>query len=458
MKNCAILFSLFLFTLISCSETSSDVLVELNDDVTKSEGKTSFSASLRELSDEEYPDNPDITVRHEKCVETTMKSIEFIQKGELFDVYVIPDNAKDDTAHLFEIDLMEFIPTIPEYVRDDEYMSLISIVNQEWNRNQVKWQDDQLKTATHSEFCVVNDEKVTRIDLARNCLNSYLWEVFLYADVEGSNKVFYHGWFDFPKDLYHELYAKRNGKQFEEVADFLENWKNPPSEKINLPKLRSVISEVNPNYTNESDVMYPLAGERKKKQVGVVTPVNVTKMSDFYTDASTFATFSPPGFYNRADPRTTELGRFTKLETVAYLKTNTAKGERSEFHFNYSDDQGRKTQFIIGGLDLSTLPRLSTEEANSGHQFSMGIGNHPFYEDYNMHEGNGQCSLTNPNFGVLLDENGNWLDSHYIGIDGPLLHLDKDDPNKLHVWILSFERHALIAHYILDLSTNIAAK
>ena len=448
MKNCALLFSFFLFGLNSCTEAPTDI----DSDTIKSEDKTTFSVSLRELSDEEYPDNPDITVRHEKCVETTMKSIEFIRKGELFDIYLIPDNAKDDTAHLFEIDLMEFIPTIPEYVRNDEYMSLISIVNQEWNRNQVKWQDEQLKTASHAEFCVVNGEKVTRMDVARNCLNSYLWEVFLYADVEGSNKVFYHGWFDFPKDLYHELYAKRNGKKFEEVADFLENWKNPPSEKINLSALRSVISKVNPSYSNESDVMYPLAGERKKKQIGIVTPTEVTKMSDFYTDASTFATFSPPGFYNRADPRTTELGRFQNLETVAYLKTKTNLGDRSEFHFNYSDDQGRKTQFIIGGFDLTKLPRLSTEEANSGHQFPMGIGNHPFYEDYVMHEG--QCSLTNPNFGVLLDENGNWLDSHYIGIDGPLLHLDKDDPNKLHVWILSFERHALIAHYVLDLSTG----
>ncbi|MFK7785822.1 MAG: hypothetical protein AB8B56_11935 [Crocinitomicaceae bacterium] len=451
MKNCAVLFGLFLFTLTSCSETDTQDSIESE---VQSEGENEvenyFSASLRELSDEEYPDNPDITVRHEKCVETTMKSIEFIRKGELFDVYVIPDNTDDDTAHLFEIDLMEFIPTIPEYARDDEYLSLIAIVNQEWNRNQVKWQDDQLKTASHEENCVVNGEKVARLDLARNCLNSYLWEVFLYTDVNGSNENFYHGWFDFPKDLYHELFAKRNNKQFDEVADFLENWQNPPSKKINLSKLRSIISQSAPRYADLSNEMYPISGERKKKQIGVITPTEVTKMSDFHTDASTFATFTPPGFYNRSDPRTTELGRFKKLEGVIYRTTQTPLGEHSEFHLNYSDDQARKTQLVIGGLDLSTLPRLSTDEANSGHQFSMGIGNHPFYEDYALHEN--KCSLTNPYFGVLLDENGNWLDSHYVGIDGPLLHLDKDDPNILHIWILSFERHALVAHYVLDLS------
>ena len=52
---------------------------------------------------------------------------------------------------------------------------------------------------------------------------------------------------------------------------------------------------------------------------------------------------------------------------------------------------------------------------------------------------------------VLLDENGKWLDSHTIGIDGPLLHLDENDPTLLHVWLLSFERHALVGHYTIQL-------
>ena len=449
MKNCAVLFSFILFTLVSCSDEEE---VNMNQTETGIEitADTQFDALLTELTDEDYPDNPDITIRHEKCLETTMKSIEFVRKGDLFDVIVAPDSPKDDTVRLFEIDLMEFMPTIPEYVRDDEYLSLIAVVNQEWNRNQIKWQDDQLKSASHDMIFTVNDEKITRFDLARNCLNSYLWEVFFYADVDGSNKNFYHGWFEFPQKLYHQLFARRNGKSFDEVAQYLENWKNPPSKKINLNILRTVIAERNLSFTNESESMYPLAGERKKKQVGIITPKQIEAMSDFHTDASTFATFSPPGFYNRADPRTTELGRFQQLDEITYRRTQANKDEYSEFHFNYSDNSGRKTQLIIGGLDLSSLPKLSTEEANSGYQFSMGIGNHPFYEDYLSHEN--QSSLTNPYFGVLLDENGNWLDSHYIGIDGPLLHLDRDDPDMLHVWVLSFERHALVAHYVVDLS------
>jgi len=47
-----------------------------------------------------------------------------------------------------------------------------------------------------------------------------------------------------------------------------------------------------------------------------------------------------------------------------------------------------------------------------------------------------------------LDDEGKWLDSHEIGIDGPLLHLSEDGET-LHVWLLSFERHALVGHYSL---------
>ena len=131
----------------------------------------SYNSVLSELADEEYPDNPDISVRHYKYLTTKMNSIEFIKSNNFFDIKFIPESIEDDTVKMFSIPLMEFIPTIPERLKGDEYMSLISIVNQEWNRNQVKWEGEQLNFFTEEEY-VVNAEKITRIDIARNCLNS----------------------------------------------------------------------------------------------------------------------------------------------------------------------------------------------------------------------------------------------------------------------------------------------
>ena len=80
-------------------------------------------AILKELSDEEYPDNPDIGIRHEKYTETTMENISFIEGEDGYEVVVIPSRAADDTVRMFGIQLMEFIPTIPEFAKNDEYLA-----------------------------------------------------------------------------------------------------------------------------------------------------------------------------------------------------------------------------------------------------------------------------------------------------------------------------------------------
>jgi hypothetical protein len=411
--------------------------------------KSTTKALLKELSDEDYPDNPDVMVRHSKYTSSIMESIEFTENGNAFDLIIAPSRKEDDTVVLHGLNLMEFMPTIPENAKGDDYLSLIAVVNQEWNRNQVKWAGDDLFEITADRF-VVNGESITRIDIARNCLRSYLWELFFYAEEDGKDKVFYHGWFDFPEQLYAELFKKRNGVDFNTYSKYLEEWVDPPSKKLNLYKIRNVIrsSDVTARTKNRSDEMYPMTGERKKKNIEIIYPVQYSKMSDLQTDSAQFATFSDPGFYNRKDPRKTELGRFKNLEKVEYAAIEGQDEILDEFTFTFSRENGEITQFVFGGVNIAHLPRLTIEEANSGQQYSMGIGNHPFYEDVQSHEA--MSSKTSQYYGVLLDKDGKWLDSHAIGIDGPLLHLSPSG-DRIHVWLLSFERHALVGHYSISL-------
>ena len=51
---------------------------------------------------------------------------------------------------------------------------------------------------------------------------------------------------------------------------------------------------------------------------------------------------------------------------------------------------------------------------------------------------------------VLLDADGRWLNHREIAIDGPVLHRDAADPNKLHLYLLSYQRHCLIGHFVLQ--------
>ena len=45
---------------------------------------------------------------------------------------------------------------------------------------------------------------------------------------------------------------------------------------------------------------------------------------------------------------------------------------------------------------------------------------------------------------------GRWIDHHRFAIDGPVLHRDARNPDLLHVYLLSYERHTLINHIVVS--------
>ncbi len=373
---------LFCFGFFSCAIDHSSV----NSSSTK-EG--TYGLEIKEMSDPEYPDNPDIGFRASDYDFDYFKSGRVLRNGEnAFDLELISLN--EDTLHLKNLDIKNWLPTVPNALKKDEYLTKLALINQEWNRNQVKFKEDEFYSST---------PKITRLDVARNCLNSELWEVIPYIQ-----------------------------------------------ENI----LRTVTSSKAVNYSDLSDSPYPLAGARLKKKKEIIHPDSFQTMRDLQSDSTTLATFSPPGFYNRNDPRKTKLGRFKQLDSVIVNTTDSkmSTGLFTELKLFFSDAE-RKTVLTIGGLKTSDFPVLAEEEANAGWKNSMGFGNHTFYEDFTTHKE--VNAAQNPYYAYLSDENGNWLDSHLIGIDGPIFHLDIEGSSVLHLWLLSFERHALVGHYTLEL-------
>jgi hypothetical protein len=172
-------------------------------------------------------------------------------------------------------------------------------------------------------------------------------------------------------------------------------------------------------------------------------------MQDFLTDSTVFATFSPPGFYNQDEPRSTELSRLARLDSVYVRGLDTDLFEL-ELKFNLGN-KAKETNFIVSGLNRGDIPTLPTSDVNSGWQNSMGFGNHTFYEAYT--DALNRPSKTSEYFSYLSDVDGLWIDSHFVGIDGPMMHWDIDNPSMLHLWILSFERHAFVGHYVIDCSS-----
>ena len=405
-----------------------------------------WETPVKEMTDAQYPDNPNLELRHSDAKQIAYKSIEITRQADgFFDVAIQPHQANMAGVKIKNMPLLEWMPTAVDWVKKDDYLTYIAVINQEWNRQQVQFGTGQFEVVGN------NNVKITRVDLARNCLNAYLWEMLIYAqDSDGKDKLYWQGWFDFPKDLYAELFEKRNALPYETFRAGLENWIDPPAKKINLDLLRKVKSEKEVQFEANNDEMYELKSERLRKRKNIVYPKTVAKMGDLLSDSTRFATFAQPGFYDTKNPRVTYLSRFGKLEKVIERQIITPTNEAAiELEYVFVSNQNPQivTRLVVGGIIAKNLPKLSVADANNGAQASMGVANHSFYETFDYQQQH--LTKNNPFYSFLLDEKGNFLDNHKIGIDGTNFHLDAQDATKLHLWILSFERHAFLNHSVV---------
>ena len=195
-----ILSFIVFFALISCSKSEHNVEEE------KDSLKNNYQIKVKELTDSDYPDNPDIGYRSEFYQQFSHKNAELVYNSDSTVTFKFPSQTEGGAdITLQNLNILTWMPAIPKAIQNDEYLSHICMVNQEWNRQQVKFtlEDEQL---------VINEgEKengIIRVDLARNCLNSGLWEIAAWREEGGEQKVYYHGWFDFPLDLYAHLVNK----------------------------------------------------------------------------------------------------------------------------------------------------------------------------------------------------------------------------------------------------------
>ena len=408
-----------------------------------------YDVALTQLTDEEYPDNPDIELRDSRGLSFSHSKIRIEQLGGgKVNMMILPGNNASDTIRMSNVDISELIPTIPSRLKDDEYLSLVAVVNQEWNRHQVKFDTSQFTIGkTGDEHNITS-----RLDLARNCLNSGLWEVITFSGDDGNYAPLYHGWFNFPNKFYADLFREKNNIEFSTYADHLEQWKVFENKRMELGLLRIVDSESKLPFVTANHEFYPLIGERQKKFKNILFPKKPETIDQFLSDSTRFATFTPPGIYSKKDPRKTELSLLKNLDNIylRHIKVNDIPLFEIDCYFSNDDSKSKITRLLVGGLSKEMIPVLPVEKNFMAMEMPMGIANHTFYESYDWAVHN--KTEINPCYGLLLTEDGKWLDSHRIGIDGPAMHFDQDNPNLLHLWILSFERHAMVGHYILDMA------
>jgi hypothetical protein len=211
------------------------------------------------LSDSAYPDNPDRSLRHPDYGKFSFNQVYFPSGGKTSGSMELVDDQSQDTLVLTKLDWSVWMPRLQSRLVGHEYLSEIGIVNQEWNRHQIKLLPEQV------QFSGDRKMRPQRVDVARNCLQSGLWEVILYDEYEGHNAPVYHGWFSFPDSLYKKLFNEINPQPFAKYASALKKWEDPQLKSIDLEVLRKAERETKLSMTNQNQDTYPLTGERKKK-------------------------------------------------------------------------------------------------------------------------------------------------------------------------------------------------
>lgn len=406
------------------------------------------SVALKAFTTAEYPDNPEKKSRvfggypHRHLLIESLGSTRFRFLLE-------PASPQATTIELTDIDLAHFVAAVPPWVKADADLTKVGLIDREWNRQQVRFP----RTSSHVQVREGGDgfeqRAVSRIDLARNCLNAGLWELLLFTEEEGEERVYEHLWFTFPLGLYKQLFEQVNGLSYWSYWWSLEHWVDPAGTTIRLDRLRTVEREWPVVATAQWDEPVPAQGEQARKRRNILTPVAAT-FRDWYTQPVQFAGFIPPGRYSRAHPRETQLHYLAELTGATFRLVGIPGVPKplSELELAFRSNRTQDvTRLIIGGLDLSMLPRIDPREYDRGWRAPLGIGNPSFVESYDHAVASPPIRRTF--YGFHLDAHDRWLDHHAVGVDGPLLHWDAHDPTLLHLYLLSYERHALLNHVTL---------
>ena len=403
------------------------------------------AVALTAFSKETYPDNPENTSQVFGTYPHRQLMIEQVD-GTRFRFLLQPAAPQAATIELTDVDLAHFVAAVPSWLHPDADLIKIGLIDREWNRQQVRFSRSSPYVQVHGGGDGFEQRGFSRMDLARNCLNAGLWELLLFTEEEGEERVYEHLWFTFPLGLYQQVFEHVNGLSYWSYWWSLEHWIDPTGTPIRLERLRTVEQERPIQATGLWDEPTPSHGEQTRKRKNILTPLAAT-YRDWYQSPVQFASFIPPGYYSRLHPRDAELHYLADLTGAIVRQVKLAGRTESLFEIELafrSNQTQEATRLILGGLDWAAIPVGSSEHYDRGWQVPLGIGNPSFYEPYEHVVASPPSRRTF--YGFHLDAQDRWLDHHAIGVDGPLLYWDTHDPSLLHLHFLSYERHALLNH------------
>ena len=374
------------------------------------------------------------------------------QDATHFDFVLEPLHPYIAKIEIRDVDVSLMTPSLPDWTKEDDELSRIALTDRQWNRQQVSFEpgSPHIRITGGDGF---EQENIYSIELAKNCLNAGLWEILLFEQEQDGKALYYQDWFTFPLGHYKNIFEHNTGFSYRRHWHYLEHWADPTGTRVPMDKLRQVVEEREVPTTFDQNERVTVTGEQVTKRRTTLTD-GIRVWSDFFDGRHVqLASFVPLGRYSVNTPRDTEYVRMDRFEKAILRKIQSpaTKDPLSELELVFSSTkQPGQCRFVVSGFDLAALPQLPIADYPQGLYLPMGIGTPAFFQSYDELEQHPPHLA--PYASVLLNEDDEWLDHHSVGIDGPVMHLDEKDSGLLHVYLLSYERHTLIAHLVVQLS------
>lgn len=323
-------------------------------------------------------------------------------------------------------DLSALLPSVPQC------MSTASDVN--WQAALLSMQEFHRR-----EIRAWDNEGAAVVSVANNCLKAGLWEVSV-RDISptGYDVEVFHGTFSIPANTYENLLGV-DTKALTSLSDH----RLFVTDNIELSQLREVVSERELGMarisTHQNDVIHTFGEQRRKAHLVMSRP---TRYSDVYAaEEICFARFKEPGLYDNSEPACFSYDYLSDPHAVIVRKIRHGESRTiaweldialtNSVHLIVSDLRPgeqwlRRGQIIRTGFGVHTPP-------------SVRWANDPLWKET-------ADSLA----AFLVDEAGRLVSHHDAGLDEVWLE-GRGDQGRLEVYLLSYERILVVAHWSLTL-------
>ncbi len=339
-----------------------------------------------------------------------------------------------ETPALPDIDLRPFIPRVPLLAKGNAELTRIALIQRELNRNQTRYPAPG---------------RPETVFVANNCLKSGLWEIGLDRKDDQGSLTYYHGWFTFPKTEYARLFETLNGIPY---SVDLENYPKLDGLPVPLESLRSVVRDIPVPVDTHSGEPIDQFSEQARKAKLVLAPAVRTYGDWPAADRQpvALAKFSEPGFYDAKDPVRFDLAWLAQPAEARWrwVKNPQISEGFPEIELRYKNGH----RILLASDHLTGLPARTAkpgDEADLLH-LTFGIGTPEIYS--NVEERIRELETERQNYLLLLDGSGNLVDNHRAGVDRIYLWREAGDPGRLHLYLVSYERIALVSHLSLPWS------